>query len=268
MLKMGLLGYPVGHSLSPRIFQSLSEKLDVALSYRAIPLPPSELAGEIDGLHADGYRGVNVTIPHKQAVMECLDSLTLEARQIGAVNAVSFSGGKSKGHNTDAAGFLDALAGMGLTVKGLDAVVFGSGGSARAVGWALGKAGAKRVRFCARNAKAGKELAGSLKRLFVKTQFSAGPVVSAALWVNATPLGMEGFPDEAPASPLQCKAAFDLVYGRPTAFVRAAQAAGIKSQDGLAMLVYQALRGWEFWFKPLGEGRRRKLAQEILKELR
>jgi shikimate dehydrogenase len=268
MLRLGLLGYPVGHSLSPRIFQSLSEKLDVRLSYRAIPLPPAELAGEIDSLHADGYLGVNVTIPHKQAVMECLDSLTPEASQIGAVNAVSFSGGKSKGHNTDAAGFSDALEGMGLKLKGLDAVVFGAGGAARAVGWSLGKSGASRVRFTARNAKAGKEVAASLKKLFAKTQFSAGPAVPAGLWVNATPLGMDGFADEAPASALECRAVFDLVYGRRTAFLRQAQAAGIKAQDGLAMLVFQALRAWEFWCKPLGQKRRGELARDILKELR
>ncbi len=268
MFKLGVLGYPIGHSLSPRIFQSLGDKLGVPLSYRAIPLPPAELAGEVDSLKADGYRGLNVTLPHKQAMAALMDSLSSEAEQIGAVNAVSFSGGKSKGHNTDAAGFLDALAVIGLKVRGIEAVIFGAGGSARAVGWALGKAGAGRVRIAARNAAAGQELAASLQKLFAKTRYSAGPAAPAALWVNATPLGMDGFPDEPPARPLNCGAAFDLVYGRRTAFLREAAASGIKSQDGLAMLVFQALRGWELWFKPLGEGRRRALARDILKELR
>lgn len=264
MLRLGLLGWPVGHSLSPRIFQSLGERLGVQLSYRAIPLPPSELCSEVESLAAEGYAGLNVTIPHKQAVMKCLDALTPEARQIGAVNAIAFSGGKSKGHNTDAAGFLDALAQAGFQID--EAVVFGAGGAARAVGWALGSAKARSVRLCARRPQAAKRLAADLKKGFPRTDFSAGPAVEAVLWVNATPLGMEGFPDESPAAKAQCRFAFDLVYGRKTAFLRQAQAAGAKTRDGLSMLVFQALRAWEFWRRPLGDRARRRLAGELLRE--
>src|SRR5438094_206363 len=108
--RLGLLGWPVGHSLSPRIFELLGERLKQNLSYRAIPVTAGELAGEIDSLAKDGYAGVNVTIPYKQAALALMDALTPEAKAIGAVNTVRFSGGKSKGHNTDAQGFLDALA--------------------------------------------------------------------------------------------------------------------------------------------------------------
>ncbi len=266
-VKLGLLGWPVGHSLSPRIFSTLGEELGVDLSYRAIPIAASELAGELDSLHADGYAGVNVTIPHKQAALAFLDSLTPEAKAIGAVNTISFSGAKSKGHNTDAQGFLDALAAGGFHTDGIDAVVYGAGGAARAAAWALGEAGAKSVRICARRGEQAKKLATDLKKLFRSTEFSAGPSRDADLWVNATPLGMEGFPDESPAGRGKSRMAFDLVYGRETAFLGQAREAGAKTLDGLSMLVFQALRGWEFWFKPLGKTRE-QLAAMILRELK
>ncbi|MBI3551311.1 MAG: shikimate dehydrogenase [Elusimicrobia bacterium] len=267
-LRLGLVGWPVGHSLSPRIFDLLAERLKVKLSYCAIAVTAGELAGELASLAEDGYAGVNVTIPHKQAAARLVDALTPEAERIGAVNTVRFSGGKSKGHNTDAAGFLDALGLLEIGPKGLDAVVFGAGGAARAVGWALGKARARKVRFSARRPAEAAKLARELGAMFEETAFSAGESRPAGLWVNATPLGMDGFPDESPAEKFAGCAAFDLVYGRETAFLKQARAAGARTQGGFAMLVFQALRGWEFWTKPLGEARRLRLASEIVKELR
>jgi shikimate dehydrogenase len=110
-------------------------------------------------------------------------------------------------------------------------------------------------------------LAAALKGARKGTEISAGASRAAALWVNATPLGMEGFPDESPASAGKCSFAFDLVYGRETAFLREAKKSGARTQGGLSMLAHQALRGWEFWFSPLG-AKREKLAGKILKELK
>jgi len=266
-VKLGILGFPIGHSRSPQLFGVLADKLGVEVTYRAIPVTDTELAGELASLAADGYAGVNVTIPHKQAVLKLAQSLTPEAEAIGAVNTVRFSAGKAKGHNTDAAGFLDALDAAGFSPKGKDAVIFGAGGAARAVGWALGSAHAAKVLICARSEGKAKELSKALKKSFPKTEFSVGTARAAALWVNATPLGMDGFPDRSPAEGSQCRLAFDLVYGRETPFLHEAEVAGAKTLDGLSMLVFQALRGWEFWFEALGEARRKTLAREILKEI-
>jgi shikimate dehydrogenase len=161
---------------------------------------------------------------------------------------------------------LDALAVAGFKAKGCDAVIFGAGGAARAVGWSLGSVKAKRVNLAARSPQKAGALVKALKKNFPGTEFQVGQA-PAALWVNATPLGMEGFPDESPAVGSKCRMAFDLVYGRKTKFLCEAEAAGAKTANGLSMLVFQALRAWEFWFKPLGEARRKTIARGILKEL-
>src|SRR5262249_48928853 len=151
-----------------------------------------------------------------------------------------------------------ALKRAGVRARGKDALVFGAGGAARAAGWALGREGARRVRFSARTASRASRAARDLGRLFKRTRFSAGAPQPAQLWVNATPLGMKGFPDRTPApkglaSP---EVAVDLVYGRRTAFQRDAARRGARVTDGAAMLAFQALRAWEFWEKPIGARRR------------
>ena len=118
---------------------------------------------------------------------------------------------------------------------------------------------------CAANAQLA---AKTLKKSFKNTEFEVGPLAPAFLWVNATPLGMEGFPARSPApGHFDCSAAFDMVYGGATPFLRQAGRSGVKACDGLAMLVFQALRAWEFWVEPLGEDRRGAIAEELLKEL-
>lgn len=265
-IKLALIGHPVKHSLSPKIFELLGRALEAEIDYAAIDVLPSRLKGAIGALK--DRRGFNVTIPHKQNVAKFMTSLTPEARAIGAVNVVRFSGASLKGHNTDAAGFSDALAEAGLEMKGEDAVIFGAGGAARAAAYALGAAGASSVRFVNRSRENADASAKALKKSFAKTEFSAGPLKPAFLWVNATPLGMSGFAVRSPApSRFECSAAFDMVYGGATPFLRQAGRGGVRACDGLAMLVFQALRAWEFWVEPLGDDRRRALAHEMLQEL-
>lgn len=250
--RLGLIGRPVSHSLSPRIFKELAERLGRPVRYDAVDLAPAELSTAFEMLKAD-YRGLNVTIPHKQAVIPLLAKLSEEAKAIGAVNAVRFSPAGAEGHNTDAGGFLDALTALDFDPQGRDAVVFGAGGAARAAAWALGKAGASLVRICGRDPGKAAALSRELANHFPKTGYTAGQPRAAELWVNATPLGMAGFPDETPfAGKALCGRAFDLVYGRKTAFLREAERAGAPAADGLDMLVAQALRAWEFWFAPIG----------------
>lgn len=266
--KAGLIGDPVAHSLSPFLFELLGRRLKHPVAYRALEVPRKDLGSTLKRFQEEGYLGLNVTIPHKEAIVPYLGSLSAEAKAIGAVNVIRFSGRASKGHNTDAAGFQDALEEAGFEARGKDVVVFGSGGAARAVGYALGKGGVRRVRFTARNQEKAKGLAKRLERLFPKTDFRAGPVARAEMWINATPLGMDGFPNRSPApKDMACELAFDLVYGRLTPFLRQAPS-GTRAVDGLGMLVFQALRSWEFWFDPVAPERRRSLGRGILKKLR
>jgi shikimate dehydrogenase len=237
--------------------------------YRACDVPPERLACAVELLRWSGMLGANVTVPHKTAIVPLLDSLTPEARLAGAVNTVRCSRGRLHGHNTDLAGFSDALRDAGFLAAGQDAVIFGAGGAARAAACALGRLRARRVTIAARRPAAARSLAREMASKFPETRFAAGRPVAADLAVNATPLGMSGFPDRSPAGPgwAGCGLACDLVYGRRTAFQRQASALGARVLGGSRMLVCQALRSWEFWFAPLGETRRAALKSRLLETM-
>lgn len=267
-VKAALLGDPVSHSLSPRLFERIGRRLKTAVAYDAIRVPSGDLGCAVAFLRRGKYAGFNVTIPLKESIATQLDALTPEASAIGAVNVVRL-GRRAVGHNTDAAGFQDALLETGFAPKDRGALVFGAGGAARAVGYALGAAGASHVRFSARTVGRARKTARELAKVFPKTRYSAGAATAAPLWVNATPLGMKGFPQRSPAPKklVGCELAFDLVYGRRTPFLKQARAQDAQTLDGLSMLAYQALRAWEFWFKPLGAARRRALKTAIIRGL-
>lgn len=185
------------------------------------------------------------------------------------MNVLRFEGTKIVGHNTDADGLRDAFKRGGVPVKNKSAIVFGAGGAARAAGWALGKGGAKAVRFTNRTASTAAKCARDLAPHFPKTSFSAGTPRNADIWINATPLGLSGCPDVSPA-PKTLRApqtAVDLVYGRFTAFQRHAQKNGASVIDGAPMLVYQALRAYEFWDRPFSAARRAALAERLIEEI-
>ena len=265
-MKLGIFGWPVAHTRSPRLFARLAVLLKRPISYEAVLV--ADLPSAMKKARAAGWRGANVTAPLKEKAAESAGRLTTAAKALGAVNVLRFGRGV-QGHNTDADGLRDALREAGLAIRGKSALVFGAGGAARAAGWALASEGAKKVRFCARTAARAERAAKALKPHFRKTSFSAGAPVASDIWVNATPLGMKGFSDRSPApralaSP---ELAVDLVYGRRTAFQRDAASRGARVTDGAAMLVHQALRAWEYWDKPLGARRRAALAVPLLKEV-
>ena len=267
-MRLGLFGFPVGHSRSPRLFARLSKLLKKSISYEAVAVPPKTLAAAVRRAREAGWRGANVTVPLKAEAAAYADRLTPAAKAMGAVNVLRF-GRTVVGHNTDAEGLRDALRKAGVKARGKSALVFGAGGAARAAGWALARDGAKTIRFTARTASRARKTANDLKKYFPRTRISAGVAAPAEIWINATPLGMKGFPDRSPApkSLSSPEAAVDLVYGRRTAFQRDAAARGARVSDGARMLVHQALRAWEFWDKPLGARRREALAGPLLKEV-
>lgn len=266
--KLVLFGRSVARSLSPCIMSELGRLDRRRVVYRPCAVPPDRLAFAVGLLRAAGFWGANVTTPHKIAVMAHLDRLTPEARRIGAVNTIRLYRGKLIGHNTDADGFMDALAEAGFSPKGRSALIFGAGGAARAVAFALGRLKARRVAISARRPKAARRLAHDMAALFPETAFTAARPAAAEIAVNATPLGhARGDRSPAPASWPGCRLAFDLVYGRRTAFLRQAQDLGARTLDGTAMLVFQALRSWGFWFGPPDRRHRILWKKRILEKL-
>jgi len=264
-VKLGLFGNPVAHSKSPMIFAALGKMLRRSISYEAV-LIDGPLGSAVDAARADGWRGANVTIPFKLGAAALADGLTAPAKRVGAVNVLRF-GGQTIGHNTDVDGLRDALADAGIALKGRRVLIFGAGGAARAAGCACGEERASKVRIVNRTEETAKRLARLLGGLFPATKFSAGAADAADIWINATPLG-QGESDESPVSarvpaPM---AAIDLVYGKVTPFQRRAKELGASTIDGTRMLVYQALRAWEYWDKPLGP-RRAAIARRIIEEI-
>jgi shikimate dehydrogenase len=235
----GVLGFPVTHSRSPAMMNAAFAELGMDWRYVHLPIAPPRFAETARALPASGYRGANVTIPHKLAAHALADELTPAAREIGAVNTLVFKeGGTILGDNTDAAGFLDAL---GTDPAGRRALVMGAGGAGRAVAWALREAGAE-VALWNRNAKRAAALAHELGVRAVKESEPAD------ILVNATSVGLGGEDAlrELPLGPAEL--VVDLVYGgAPTALCRWAEDRGAQVVDGLEMLVRQGARSFELW---------------------
>ena len=267
-MKLGLFGRPVGHSRSPKLFRRLGRLLKSPIAYEAVEVAPGLLPVASAWAKVKGWSGAGVTIPYKLEAFELAEKTTAAAKAVGAVNALRF-GKTLVGHNTDGDGLSDALKRAGINLKNKSVLIFGAGGAARAAGYACGKNGARKVRYTARTPGKAKNVAGCLARHFAGTAFSAGTATNADIWINATPLGMKGYPDKSPAprSLRSPQAAMDLVYGRKTAFLRDAQRRGARVHDGTAMLIFQALRAYEFWGRPLNAERRTALAEILIKEI-
>ncbi len=269
----GLLGYPLGHSVSPAMHNAAFQALGLDGRYDALPTPPERLAEIVAGLRAAGYRGFNVTIPHKQAVMALLDELSDAAQAIGAVNTIVVQRfGKSlpgqmgtddlpnrptvlRGDNTDWLGFLHPLDARGFDLAGKSALLLGAGGSARAVVYALVQRGLAHLCIWARNPQRAAALAAHAQSLsptltINHSQFTINH--SPDLIINTTPLGMWPHVDASPWPadlPIPAGAlVYDLVY-RPerTRFLQQAEAAGCATQGGLEMLVVQGAAAFELW---------------------
>ncbi|HYI80103.1 MAG TPA: shikimate dehydrogenase [Thermoleophilaceae bacterium] len=243
---LGVAGWPVAHSRSPAMFAPALAELGLDWSYVHLPLPPERFEQTSRALPASGYRGINVTIPHKRAAHDIADELTPAASAVGAVNTLTFEDGRIEGDNTDAGGFLDAL---GADPTGWRCLVLGAGGSARAVVWALREAGAGEVSIWNRTGERAAGLASEFGVRHVKTPDAADLVVNctavgldeAVSDVDAVAaVGLEGI--DPPAS------FFDLNYGAElTPLGRWAQGGGGRVVDGLEMLVRQGARSLERW---------------------
>ncbi|MBX3055068.1 MAG: shikimate dehydrogenase [Anaerolineae bacterium] len=276
---LGIIGWPVAHSFSPAMHNAALADLGLNYVYVPLPVQPEVVVTAVPALPALGFRGVNVTVPHKQAVMPLLDEMEDAARAIGAVNTIVVDrnplsvnrepitdyglpitdyASRMKGYNTDWSGFLADLGERGVAVDGRDCLVLGAGGSARAVVYALAKSGG-RVQVVARRPEQAGELAvalrpyaGDVAARSTHDLAAIAVTLTAPLIVNTTPLGMTPHPEASPwpdGLPLPPGAfVYDLVYNpRETAFMRQAQAASLPTANGLGMLVHQGARAFELW---------------------
>ena len=258
---VGVIGDPVEHSRSPQMHNAAFEALGLDYVYVPFRIEPDALPAAIEGFKAINVVGLNVTIPHKQAVIPLIDEISLEVELIGAVNTLTFEDGQIKGDNTDASGFLDGLVETGCVLpQGESALVIGAGGSARAVVIAIGSVGLEPVfianRTVSRAMKLAKDLSEtidiSIHGIGLDDPRLADIVNNAALVVNTASVSMDtSKPPLIRVEWLQPQTAVcDIVYTPPnTRLLMAAAEKGCHTIQGLGMLVHQGAIAFEKWTK-------------------
>jgi 3-dehydroquinate dehydratase/shikimate dehydrogenase len=238
----GVLGCPVVNSLSPAMHNAGFAALGLNAVY--VPLETRDLDGLRPFAEDIGLRGLSVTIPFKQDVIPLQDEVSPMARAAGAVNTIAIREGRWVGSNTDADGFLEPLRARGVALRDLRVTILGAGGSARGVGTALQREGA-RVSVAARRHDEAAKVAAAVGGSAAAWPPPAG---SWDVLVNATPVGSRAVPGIPFDGPFDGGLVYDLIYDPdPTAFMRAAEDAGVTAIGGLAMLVAQAERQFEIW---------------------
>ena len=255
----GIIGYPLGHTLSP-VFQNAALKHHgIDELFEAWPTHPDDLAAKVESFRADGFLASCVTLPHKQAVIPMIDELADTAIAVGAVNWIINNNGHLTGHNTDSPGFLRALTELGeFDPAGKSALVFGAGGAARAIVHALKTAGIASMTIANRTVARAEELAAdfsddtlSINSCGLDADDLNDISLASDLLVNTSSMGMDGGP--APdATPVTADAispnavAYDAVYAPPmTPFLKEVEIAGAKSLRGFTMLLLQGAVGFE-----------------------
>lgn len=242
-----LIGDPLGHSMSPAIHRALFAHAGYDGDYALRPVPQAELSSFFAG-EADALCGVNVTIPHKQAVIPYLASIDAFARACGAVNVMARENGALRGYNTDCSGLLAALAQQGFSLAGARLLVLGAGGAALAAVAAARRAGAAEVFVSARDAQKCADFCARTGSAMLTPKDAS----RVDCLIHATPAGM--YPHEGalacdPAAFPALRWVFDMVYNpQQTALTKRCDALGIPAASGLAMLVHQAAHAHEIWY--------------------
>ncbi len=248
---VGVIGWPVAHSLSPVIHNAAFLALDMDWAYVPLPVPPNATADALAGLRALGLVGANVTMPHKIACAELLTDVSEDARLLGAVNTIEVGPQGLTGHNTDVPGFERFLRDdAGFDAAGRRALLFGAGGAARACALALARSGLTELTVAVREPERAAPLTATVERLGTGVDvipLDRAPEAVCDLVVNATPLGGRG--EQLPLPPLGPQVlAVDLLY-RPslTPLLAAARTAGATAFGGLGLLLQQAALSFRIW---------------------
>lgn len=255
----GILGYPVGHSLSPQMYTAAFKAAGFP-NYNYIPLEihAGKLYFAVEGLKGLDFRGANVTIPHKSTIMKYLDAVDADALVIGAVNTVVNDGGILTGYNTDVVGFLAALAEANFLPEDCHAAVLGAGGAARAILWGLCKRRAEYITIGARNRQKAESLAkdflsyGQVEGFDWLSDEFKEIIQSADILINTTPLGMFPHVDDMPPVDLKLlpegALVYDIIYNPfETKLLRTAKELGYPTLGGLSMLLLQGKEAYRLY---------------------
>jgi shikimate dehydrogenase len=259
---VGLIGHPITHSFSPLIHNFAFDILGLNYKYLVFDVLPENLKDAIKGIVSLGIKGVNVTIPHKETVLQNLDDVSSEARIIGAVNTIVNDNGILKGFNTDVFGFTESLKEFKEMISNTPAFIFGAGGSARAVIYSLiTNFQPERIIIANRNFSRAESIARYFSQVLGYKNFEvkefflpeiSADIKSSRLIVNTTPIGMHPNSDDIPIQSDDVfhpgQIVYDLVYNPPiTRFLQFAQEKGATVISGIDMLILQASKSFELW---------------------
>jgi shikimate dehydrogenase len=248
---VGIVGWPVAHSLSPAIHNAAFEALGLDWVYVPLPVEPSAIREALNGLCALGFAGANVTMPHKSAAAAVADTLTEDARRLGAVNTLVIDGSSLHGHNTDAPGFERFLRDdAAFDPIGRRVLILGAGGAARACALAVARGGADSITVAARDPARVEPVAQALEGFATQVHpvaFEAASRVEADLVVNATPLGSRGEMPPHPAVGSGVVVVDLLTHPVVTPLQTAARAEGAAAFGGLGLLLHQGGLSFELW---------------------
>lgn len=246
---LGIFGHPVEHTLSPAMHNAAFEYLGLDYCYLPFLVRPDALRQAVEALRALSLVGVNITVPHKEAVIPFLDEVSSEAAFIGAVNTLVNKDGRLTGHNTDGRGFMLSLAARGIDVSDKSILVIGGGGAARAVSYSLSEKAERLVihnRSCDKLRRLVNDL--SMVRENVSAMEELRGIEQFDIIVNATSLGLK--PDDPlpfdPAPLTGNQVVCDLIY-RGTPLLATSERQGCTTVDGLGMLLYQGVLAFELW---------------------
>ena len=261
MVKLGIIGYPLGHSISAVIHKAGLASVDLEGSYDVMETPPEDLISRIKFIKSNGYDGFNVTIPLKVPMSLFLDDIDDYANIAGCVNTVKVGEDKSfYGFNTDIYGFKKAIP-ENIDLNGKTASILGTGGASRAAVVGLAERGVKNIDFYTRNIINSRQTLEYVRAKFPEINFNVYQIqnirslADSSIIVNATPIGMKGFmADQMPLERADLDklnpntVIYDIVYNPvKTVLIQEAQKRGLKTIGGLDMLIYQAERAIQIW---------------------
>ncbi len=255
-----IIGDPIAHSLSPAMHNAAYQKMGLDYIYLPLLVKAENLKQAVEGLRALNFRGFNVTMPHKVAIIPLLDSLDTLAEKIGAINTVVNDDGQLRGYNTDGPGALQAMLERGIEPAGKNTVILGAGGASRAISYILARRGTKLTILNRRQeldwaddiaAFIREDLKMDVRVMELGFEQLKEALAGAAILVNATSVGMS---PEATSSPVPAEmlkealTVFDVIYSPPkTRLLREAEAAGCRTIDGVDMLAWQGVLGFELF---------------------
>jgi shikimate dehydrogenase len=256
---VGIFGCPIGHTLSPAMHNFAFERLGIPAIYLPFVVEPKHLEAALSSLIPLGFLGVNLTIPHKEAALKWIETISSEVEQVGAINAVVVRQGERMGYNTDVEGFLASLQNdLRWRPKGKKVLVLGAGGAARAVIYALAEKGAQSIFVGNRTVVRARRLVQEFRRNFpavamewfaLSEESTQSMAKQVDLIVQTTSMGMDGGSLKISWREIpKTTSVIDVVY-RPleTPFVKGARSAGLKATGGLGMLLYQGAASFKLW---------------------